>query len=168
MSDPSSSICIGCGLCCDGTLHGRTTVREDDEQAVVACGLTVGEENHKRFFEQPCPRFSCGECSVYQSRPVVCRTYRCELLRAVDAGRTTETEALNRIATAKMLVAAVREVDRDSITPAQRSVLTNRLKGDLKDEDEAVRESSTHALLKAAALEHFLNRWFLKQQEPVG
>ena len=101
-------------------------------------------------------------------RPGVCRTYRCELLRAVDAGRTTETEALDRIATAKMLVTAVREVDRDSITPAQRSALTNRLKGDLNDEGEAVRETSAKALLKAAALEYFLNRWFLKEEEPVG
>jgi len=165
VKDDRSSICIGCGLCCDGTLHGRTTVREADERAVSSCGLTIHEEGPKKFFEQPCPHFSCDRCSIYAERPGVCRTYRCELLRAVDERRTSEAEARDRIAMAKTLIEAVRRVDRGAVTPAQRMALVDRLKQDLASQDGEERERTTQAVLTAAALEHFLNRWFLKEQE---
>src|SRR4249919_386734 len=120
LSDDSGSICIGCGLCCDGTLHGKTTVKPGDEPAVIACGLEIGGEGQRRFFTQPCPRFSCGKCSVYPDRPEVCRTYRCALLKDLEAGAIGETDARETIAVAKSLIAAVRLVDPHAVTPSQR------------------------------------------------
>ena len=159
------SICVGCGLCCDGTLHGRTTVRPDDEARVARAALEIMEEGGKRFFEQPCPNLECSKCTVYATRPEVCRTYRCNLLRSLDRGRIDEIDARDKIATAQKLRATVRKIDATAITPAQRSALTRRFKDQLSDLVGAPRAEIARALLDVAVLEHFLNRWFLSGEE---
>jgi hypothetical protein len=163
MNDPS--ICIGCGLCCDGTLHGRTTVRADDERNVAAAGLTIEEEGPKRFFRQPCPRFSCGSCSIYAQRPQVCRTYRCALLKKLESRKISESEARERIATAKRLIAIVQSLDASAITPGARADLARRLRHELSRASETSRGSIARNLLDLGALEHFLNSWFLSKED---
>lgn len=165
MSENHSSICIGCGLCCDGTLHGYSVVKEGDEGAVTACGLEISADGEKKFFVQPCPRSSCGKCSVYACRPKVCRSYRCALLRDLEAGATSEADARDRIATAKKLVAAVRAVDPAAITPSQRSALAKRMTEVVKNGRGSDRDEAARALLAAAALRHFLFRWFWKEED---
>lgn len=159
------SICVGCGLCCDGTLHGRTTVRSNDEARVAGAALEVMEEGGKRFFEQPCPNLECSKCRVYATRPDVCRTYQCGLLRGLDRGRIEEMQARDKIAIAQKLRASVRNIDAAAITPAQRSELTRRLQGRLSEVDAAEREEVARQLLDVAVLEHHLNRWFLNGEE---
>ena len=159
-----ASICIGCGLCCDGTLHARATVKPGDELTVAAAGLEIAEEKGKRFFRQPCPHFLSGACTIYERRPGVCRTYRCALLTSLEAARTTRTEALDRIATAKKLIAAVRAIDPTAIVPADRSALADRLRAQLASVANSEREPVAKAILDIAMLEHFLNRWFLKEK----
>jgi Fe-S-cluster containining protein len=159
------SICIGCGLCCDGTLHGRATVRSDDEATVTAAGLEIGEEDGKRFFRQPCPHFSCGSCLIYDRRPAVCRTYRCALLKNLEAGNIGRAKAVEKIAEAKRHIDAVRRVEESAVTPADRTALVNRLKASLAEADDESRQSVAKALLDIGVLDHFLNRWFLRKDE---
>jgi hypothetical protein len=164
-SAAEDSICIGCGFCCDGTLHGRTTVRPDDEKNVIAAGLEIDEQDQKRFFRQPCPHFSCGTCSVYSVRPQVCRRYRCSLLKSLEAGAIDQREARERIAKAKELVAAVKSLDPTAVTPSARTALAKRLREELGRTLGSDREVTASKLLATAALEHFLNRWFLAKEE---
>jgi len=159
------SICIGCGLCCDGTLHATATVQPPDEARVTAAGLEIGEERGRRFFRQPCPHFSHGSCSIYSARPGVCRTYRCALLENLEAGKIGESDAREKIATAKGLVAAVRKIDADAVTPPQRTALAARLNAELRELDGAERERAAKALLQIAMLEYLLNQHFLKKKD---
>ena len=160
----AESICVGCGLCCDGTLHGTARVRKNDEAAVAAVGLEVATLKGKRVFHQPCPHFSAGQCGVYADRPMICRTYRCALLESVDEGRVSRADALQRIATAKRLVSIVRAIDADVSTPARRVELTQRLKAELPLSDEPRRRKISRTLLDLGVLDHFLLRWFLKKK----
>lgn len=162
--DPDQSICIGCGLCCDGTLHATAKVQPGDETIVAAAPLVIEEEGGRRFFRQPCPHFSCGSCTVYGQRPPVCRTYQCALLLKVESGEVSKPDARETIASAKKLVAAVRAIDPSAITPAQRSALSERLKSKLQAAEGPDRTATAKALLDIAVLEHFLARWFLKDK----
>ena len=166
--DADPSICIGCGLCCDGTLHATAKVQPGDEAVVTAARLAIEEEGERRFFRQPCPNFSCGSCTVYGHRPPVCRTYQCALLLNVEAGEVSKPDARETIASAKKLVAAVRAIDPTAVTPAQRSALADRLKTRLQAAAGADRDATAKALLDIAVLEHFLARWFLKDKNKPG
>jgi Fe-S-cluster containining protein len=160
-----ASICIGCGLCCDGTLHSRTTVKGADEQAVRAAGLEIQSHGDKRSFAQPCLHHSCGSCAIYAARPRVCRTYRCKLLVDFEGGAISRAAAREKVATAKSLVERVNEIDGASKTPAARSALAHRLRDRLTQADGSDRLNLSGALLKLAKLEYFLNRWFLDNEK---
>ena len=55
--------------------------------------LGLKSENSETFFNQPCSAHQSNRCSIYDLRPAICREYRCALLRACDAGQTTEEDA---------------------------------------------------------------------------
>lgn len=98
------SICVGCGLCCDGTIFGFVPLHDgDDEDTLVHLGLTIEPREDKVGFSQPCAASCGGACSIYDDRPKVCRGYRCALLIENEAGRTSSDEARRRIATATQL-----------------------------------------------------------------
>ena len=165
MSDkapPEPSICIGCGLCCDGTLYATATVRSHDVSIVIAAGLAIEKGEKREFFRQPCPRFSCGSCTVYEVRPKVCRGYRCSLLEKVEAGEISTSLAREVIQKALELRVAVRNIDPGAVTPSERTALAERLRAQLRGPD---RSEVAHSLLATASLEHFLNRWFLKDSK---
>jgi hypothetical protein len=132
---------------------------------VIAAGLEVEAEGEKRFFRQPCPRFSCGSCTIYFKRPQVCRRYRCELLKSLEAGEIPEADARDKIATAKGLIGAVRAIDPTAVTPGERTALAKRLTVELGQLEGSERDAKAKALLDTAILEHFLNRWFLDQDK---
>jgi hypothetical protein len=158
-----ASLCVGCGLCCDGTLHTKTTVKPDDEAIVAAAGLEVVEGGGKRSFRQPCRHFSCGQCSIYAARPGVCRSYRCALLISLEDGTITKPDALEKVSMARKLLAVVRKADPTAVTPADRSALAEGLKLQLAQLEGPARQPVAKRLLEIAVLEHFLNRWFLKE-----
>ena len=158
------SICIGCGLCCDGTLHGFATVGEDDEAAAAAVGLTVVEEQGERRFAQPCPHFSCGTCAVYDDRPSVCRAYRCALLKKVDAGSISPAHARERIERATKLRAAIHAAAPQANTPAARSALELQLESDLPSLAGEQKLRAAKLLLDLLALETLLDSSFRKQK----
>ena len=159
------SICIGCGMCCDGTLHGNTRVKQDDEAAVAAVGLAVEQEDGKRLFRQPCPHFVSGGCGVYSRRPPVCRTYRCALLIDVDEGRIAPDEAREKITQAKMLVKAVKDANPEISVPSDRARVEEALKARLEHSNPAERAQIGQRLLALGALHHFLLRWFHKKND---
>lgn len=161
-TETEDGICVGCGLCCDGTLHGAATVQADDEAAVEAAGLEISSKGKGRVFLQPCPRFSCGSCTIYEKRPGVCRTYSCALLINVEAGNISRSVAREKIATAKRLVAAVDAIEPESAGAAKRSLYAKRLNSELSRPQPHGRSEAEAALRHVLALQRFLIRWFFE------
>lgn len=90
-----SEICVKCGMCCDGTLFSRATIKDEaDEKLAQSFGLeTFTSSVGKRSFKLPCHHFErC--CTVYdKTRPSVCCTYFCKPLREVQQGSSDVIEA---------------------------------------------------------------------------
>ena len=81
MSD-SSSICLSCGVCCDGTLIGFVQLEKEELPALREI-MDIEEGNYQGFFLQPCIKF-CGGCSIYTERPKQCAAFECGLLKSVN------------------------------------------------------------------------------------
>jgi len=60
---------------------------------------------------------------------------------------------------------SVRKIDPHAVTPTQRSSLSDRLRNEMHRLAGEGRERTAKALLACAALEHFLNRWFIKEEK---
>ena len=89
---PGSILCQSCGLCCTGVACSVALVsplkdkefsdRFSDSIIVADGSRDSGEIN---WINLPCPAFN-GKCSVYQIRPMDCRTFRCALLEKLLTG----------------------------------------------------------------------------------
>lgn len=91
--DTDESICIDCGMCCDGTLFTWVGLPDDGDEAMLAgTPIAVKRSEGKSFFSQPCAAFA-GCCSIYASRPSNCRSFRCSLLRRHETGDVSTDEA---------------------------------------------------------------------------
>lgn len=86
-------LCVSCGFCCDGTLFSRARTRDEYHPL-----FNYEDADGHKSFKLPCHLFKDGCCSIYgQKRPSVCGEFRCKLLRRVDAGHISQTDAENRI-----------------------------------------------------------------------
>ena len=144
--------CVGCGLCCDGTIFWRAKAEPGEEQRLVSAGLELMKEGEKLWFAHPC-RFSRGGlCTIHdQERFQVCRTFRCKLLKAYQAGEIGREEARATVQKALALRSAVTDEEPDAWLGETR----RRLRRELGSTKERPR---LH--LKIAALDYFLERWF--------
>lgn len=99
MTDPGQSLCVQCGLCCDGTIFERGRIlAEDDLVHLEKNGFILIATAQGTGFVQPCLHHRNGICAVYQQgRPTVCHTFRCALLRRFEAGELAWEEARARI-----------------------------------------------------------------------
>ncbi|MBL8909080.1 MAG: YkgJ family cysteine cluster protein [Archangium sp.] len=85
------SLCLSCGLCCDGTMF--TLVRLDEGEADRLEGRVKLTEDRVHL-QQPCVALKSDRCcAVYEDRPKICRAYRCLALSGLESGRMTATEA---------------------------------------------------------------------------
>jgi hypothetical protein len=166
MSQPdqpsAGSICIGCGLCCDGTLMDNAAVAPGEETGVAQAGLDLVVDGKAVVFLQPCPKFAGGICTVYERRPGVCRSFRCRLLKDVDEGIVDQAQARSWIVMAKDLVARILAVSADANTPLRRKALRQSLK-EATTRSQNDREESTKAMLDLGALEFLLDSHFRRR-----
>lgn len=94
MVSAAQSLCLACGLCCDGTLFGWVELKsQEDVVAAQARGLNVARRGGRTIAKQPCPAHVNRACTVYEDRPGVCRTFRCELLKNLEQGGISEEAA---------------------------------------------------------------------------
>ncbi len=106
----SSALCTSCGLCCDGTLFSRIELAPGEDGAgLETAGMRLVEANGVRKASQPCAALKGCNCTAYSIRPAVCRDYRCNLLRRLDAGETDVESALEIVASARRLRAEAME-----------------------------------------------------------
>jgi Fe-S-cluster containining protein len=81
MSD-SSSLCLSCGFCCDGTVIGFVQLDKEEIPRIREI-KKIEEEQGNGFFLQPCDSF-CDGCTIYSSRPKQCGIFKCGLLKSLE------------------------------------------------------------------------------------
>lgn len=87
------SLCISCGICCDGTLFNRVGIRsEADVEQLRDTPVTIRTADDEQWFPQPCVAFE-GCCSIYEQRPTACRKFACSLLHRHGLGDVSTDEA---------------------------------------------------------------------------
>jgi hypothetical protein len=93
--DEDISICVGCGLCCDGTLFSHLGVIDESDlgRPLTAMGVEVIVEADPPVFELPCPAFDGHACTIYSlQRPRACAWFECDISVAVAAGEMSRSE----------------------------------------------------------------------------
>ena len=113
-SDPATTLCTRCGLCCDGYLHSYAVLREAEMVPAAALGLPVLTDG-RCGFALPCPKLVDRCCSIYGERPKGCADYKCRLLNKLDTGNVMLNDALAIVDTAREM-AAIYEQNRTSPT----------------------------------------------------
>lgn len=114
----SNSLCLECGLCCNGVIFANGQLQpEDDAAHLHSLGLRLsGNQNSKikiQKFAQPCACFDGRHCNIYSERPKYCREFECLLLKSVKVGRTDRPAALRVIRRARKRVEKVKRLLRD-------------------------------------------------------
>lgn len=103
MSD-MDSICLQCGICCDGTLFSGVVLQpKDNAQKLKARGLPLRRLATGARFSQPCAALTGCRCEIYTDRPQHCRRFECVVLQEQLAGRLSTKSALTIIRRAKRL-----------------------------------------------------------------
>lgn len=90
------SICIGCGLCCDGTVVSHLAVRDESDLGAPLRGLGVEiiAAAEPPVFELPCPAVCDGVCTIHSlHRPSACSQFECKLSQGVLDGKVALEEA---------------------------------------------------------------------------
>lgn len=123
---PSEALCTRCGFCCDGSLFGHVPIGDDEAERLPAPLVAVPREGKKTrlAFVQPCAAF-VATCTVYGERPKICRTYRCELLKAVEDGEQTYETAHAIVARVHERRRSIEERVGEPFDSAKRSLVLN-------------------------------------------
>lgn len=113
----SSSLCLACGLCCNGVIFADVQLRDgDDAKKLKSLGLLFVRLNSRseiRKCPQPCAAFVHGSCGIYAERPRYCREFECSLLKSVKAGRIEAVKAQRIICETLQQVEKVEQLMRD-------------------------------------------------------
>lgn len=92
-------LCVNCSICCDGTLFRRVPVSQEEIDRLGERGSFFTKSDGSLRMRLGCQNLGRdGGCQVYEDRPETCRTYRCRLLKRVDAGEVTEAHAIGVVA----------------------------------------------------------------------
>lgn len=100
MTQSEESICIGCGLCCDGTVVTHLAVRDESDlgQPLQSLGVEIIFASDPPVFALPCPAVCEGICTIHSlHRPSACSQFECSLLRANLDGKITIEDARRTI-----------------------------------------------------------------------
>jgi hypothetical protein len=156
--------CIGCGLCCNGTLYLRAKVTPGEEPRLIEHGLELTGDAEKPYFFLPCKYESCGRCTIYEKRFDICRSFRCALLRSYQAGEIDGDQARSKVERAHELVVAVTASDPSAQLYKVRIDVREQLAREV--ESGTADTSAAQRLLNIVALDTFLDRWFrLKKKD---
>lgn len=89
----SDNLCVSCSLCCNGSLFSRVPITVE-EKTRMGGGPNFFRKGDEYRMKQSCTYLGYdGACQCYDIRPKTCRTYKCRLLKRVEANETSEFEA---------------------------------------------------------------------------
>jgi uncharacterized protein len=99
MASSSQSLCLTCGLCCDGTIFSSVPLKPDDEiTPLKTVGIDIVSDNDaNRLFKLPCAAHKNCTCTVYANRPQVCQIYKSALLKRFERDEIPYEAALEII-----------------------------------------------------------------------
>jgi len=128
------TLCLHCGLCCDGTLFRDVELQPgDDADKLRAFGLPLrsrrGQEADHLKFPQPCSAL-CSDlkCRVYADRPARCRQFECAVFQAVASGEVEPPAALKTIRQTRQMAEKVRRLLRELGDAGEGVALAKRFK----------------------------------------
>ncbi len=129
----SNSLCLECGLCCNGVIFADVQLQPEDNAAKLrSLGLafpkTRNPKPETRNFLQPCSAFEGCRCRIYSDRPTYCREFECLLLKSVKAGRTDTAEARRIIRSALQRVKKVKRLLEDLGDTEETLALSKRFR----------------------------------------
>ena len=103
-NDIDKNLCLICGMCCNGTLFGHAVLENYDEaESLVFKGQRILWQDEEWYFHFPCRALNGCACTVYETRPTICRTYFCELLKKYNADEVSWADASAIVREAKPL-----------------------------------------------------------------
>jgi len=156
---PSQSLCLTCGLCCDGTLFSTVQLKPDDEITLLrAVGINITDGHLK----QPCAAYKNCTCIVYANRPQGCRTFQCQFLKRFernDISYATALKIINKVVSLKdevkalALAASTNMQSKEDVT-----LLMKRWWGE--SSIGATKQNYADVFLKFGALQVYLDRFF--------
>lgn len=156
-SSAASRLCVGCGMCCDGSIFHTVRLQPTDSaKALAALGLKLKRKNGRDLIQQPCPAFRECRCSIYAARPERCRLFECRQLQQLAAGEISEAEAAEKIADALAHIARIHELFRRAGETNAKGPLTVRAAKILAEPaDSSDPVAATVRAELAHALQHF-------------
>ncbi|HRY47901.1 MAG TPA: hypothetical protein P5186_07645 [Candidatus Paceibacterota bacterium] len=104
----TESLCLACGLCCNGALFADVILRGASERALFEdIGCVLRTQGGGKRLPQPCPAWIQSRCQIYDRRPLYCREFDCQLLLDCRNGQMTSKRALSLIRRAARQLGAV-------------------------------------------------------------
>jgi Fe-S-cluster containining protein len=130
---PSNSLCLACGLCCNGVIFANVQLQPGDNAAQLrSLGLAFAPRSTSKTgreqFKQPCTAFAGCQCNIYPDRPKYCREFECLLLKSVHAGETELEKALRIIRSTLRRVKKVKQLLRELGDADETVALSNRFR----------------------------------------
>jgi hypothetical protein len=146
------SLCLSCGLCCDGTMFREVPVTKAEAKAL---GRRALFNRARTRMTQPCRALKDRCCQVYEDRPAKCREFNCLVLQGLLRGDLTEAEAresIDDVLSRRARVAELQEMEDEPAAAVERArqlVETDRASPELKDAAERLERALL--LMKADA-----------------
>ncbi|RKH62633.1 YkgJ family cysteine cluster protein [Corallococcus llansteffanensis] len=152
-----STLCLHCGMCCDGTLFTHVPLAPPEAQVLRGRGLTLAaREGGGEVLPQRCAALDGRCCTAYAERPEACRRYRCQLLNALADGEVSLEEAKGVVDAAHARVEAVARAFPTSRVGAA-SAMRGAREAALASPSEQIPREAREVLTQA---ESFLDRHF--------
>ena len=166
MASSSQSLCLTCGLCCDGSIFSSVRLKPDDEiTPLKAVGINIVSDSESNAFKQPCAAHKNCTCTVYANRPQECRRYKCELLKRFerdDISHEAALEIINKMISLKNEVKALALAASTNTQSAEEIIVL--MKRCWRDPSiGATKQGYAHVFLKFVTLQIYLDRFFREE-----
>lgn len=160
--------CVGCGLCCDGTIFDHAVVTPGEQTRLLDHGMELATRGDRTVFLLPCRYAQCGKCSNYEDRFDICHSFRCDLLKRYHRGEIGLAEARAMVEKAVKLVAAVKADGPAAALYRERRRHRSQLAGQMMAVSGEERRTLGRRLLNMVALDEFLDSRFRHKKKTAG
>ena len=169
-NNEEQALCKDCGLCCDGTLFARATIKNSDDLIVAKKYKLECFQNEKGlFFKQPCCWFE-NKCLLYnQKRPYICGAFHCKLLLDFRNKRIDFDSALKHIKSVKRQCELLRRdmnafAEFDDVPIGKLGIILNNFQLEASDK-VLFRKKYGKIIIQVYALNEIKKKYFYKKKE---
>lgn len=146
--EPSvGELCTACGICCGDAMFLYAPLQPGDRERLHRTAYPrelIGEDS----MPLPCPMLDGTRCTIYADRPLICRSYRCEVLKAAEDGRMPARDAFARVREARALLARLREVMPEGVSVPKARERWNLDSGQPLDPETAAAQLAFYAFYR--------------------